>query len=309
MPGHLLGLRSWGYENIQEIMERSDFLAKYRERKLDNLKDKLIASLFFEPSTRTKFSFEIAARWLSADFYNFPLESSSVTKGETLLDTITTLKSMGLDALVIRHPVSGTLEWLKDRVDISLLNAGDGSHEHPTQALLDLFTIKKQFGEIKGLKVVMVGDIKHSRVVRSSIEGLQKMGALVELVGPPTLLPGDFLKTGVKINWFIEDAIKDADVVYMLRLQKERQEKGLLPSLKEYTELYGLTVKRLKMLKKGAVVMHPGPLNIGTEITQDTLDVLHHAPPEGVKVSIQHQVENGIIVRAAVLDYLLGGGD
>ncbi len=308
MPGHLLGLGNWEKEQIQEIMDRSLFLSKYRDRKLDNLRGKLIAALFFEPSTRTKFSFEIAARWLSADFYNFPLETSSVTKGETLLDTILTLRSMGLDALIIRHPVSGTLEWLRDRVDVSLINAGDGSHEHPTQALLDLFTIKKHFSDVKGLKVVMIGDIKHSRVVRSSIKGLREMGAEVELVGPPTLLPEDFLKTGVKISCFMEEAIREADVVYLLRLQKERQQTGLLPSLKEYTQLFGLTLERLSLLKPGSVVMHPGPLNVGVEVTQEAMDKLICYPPAGVTVSIQQQVENGIIVRAAVLDYLMGGG-
>lgn len=309
MPGHLLGLRNWEAEHIQEVMERSLFLSKYRERKLDNLGGRLIAALFFEPSTRTKFSFEVAARWLSADFYNFPVEASSVVKGETLLDTILTLKSMGLDALIIRHPDSGTLEWLKDRVEILLINAGDGSHEHPTQSLLDLFTIKKHFGNLNGLKVVMIGDIKHSRVVRSSIKGLRKMGAEVELVGPPTLLPEDFREPGVKISWFMEEAVREADVVYLLRLQKERQQTGLLPSLKEYTQLYGMTLDRLSLLKKGSVLMHPGPLNVGVEVTQAAMDKLNFAPPDGVTVSIQQQVENGIIVRAAVLDYLLGRDD
>ncbi len=308
MPAHLLGLREWNAENIEEILARSFFLSGYRERKLDNLKGKQVAALFFEPSTRTRFSFEVAARWLSADFYNFPVETSSVLKGETLLDTIQTLKSMGLDALIIRHPVSGTLEWLKDRVDISMINAGDGSHEHPTQALLDLFTIKKQFGCIEGLKVVMVGDIKYSRVVRSSVRGLKEMGAEVVLVGPPTLLPEEFRRAGVEISWYLEKEMKDADVLYLLRLQKERQRDGLLPSLKEYVHLYGLTAERLSLLAPGTMVMHPGPLNIGVEITQKAMDRLNESSLPGINVSILRQVENGIIVRAAVLDYLFKGG-
>lgn len=308
MPAHLLGLREWNAESIEEILMRSFFLSEYRGRKLDNLKGKLVAALFFEPSTRTRFSFEVAARWLSADFYNFPVETSSVLKGETLLDTILTLKSMGLDALIIRHPLSGTLEWLRDRVDISLINAGDGSHEHPTQALLDLFTIKKQFGRIDGLKIVMVGDIKYSRVVRSSIRGLKEMGAEVVLAGPPTLLPDEFRLSGVKVSWFLEEEMKDADVLYLLRLQKERQQAGLLPSLKEYVHLYGLTAERLSLLRPGTMVMHPGPLNIGVEVTHEAMEKLNRSSPPGVKVSILRQVENGIIVRAAVLDYLLKGG-
>ncbi|NLI70008.1 MAG: aspartate carbamoyltransferase catalytic subunit [Firmicutes bacterium] len=308
MPAHLLGLREWNAENIEEILARSFFLSGYRERKLDNLKGKQVAALFFEPSTRTRFSFEVAARWLSADFYNFPVETSSVLKGETLLDTIQTLKSMGLDVLIIRHPVSGTLEWLKNRVDISMINAGDGSHEHPTQALLDLFTIKKQFGYIEGLKVVMVGDIKYSRVVRSSVWGLKEMGAKVVLVGPPTLLPEEFRRAGVEISWYLEKEMKDADVLYLLRLQKERQRDGLLPSLREYVHLYGLTAERLSLLAPGTMVMHPGPLNPGVEITQKAMDRLNESSLPGINVSILRQVENGIIVRAAVLDYLFKGG-
>ena len=307
MPAHLLGLREWNAENIEEILARSFFLSGYRERKLDNLKGKQVAALFFEPSTRTRFSFEVAARWLSADFYNFPVETSSVLKGETLLDTIQTLKSMGLDVLIIRHPVSGTLEWLKNRVDISMINAGDGSHEHPTQALLDLFTIKKQFGYIEGLKVVMVGDIKYSRVVRSSVWGLKEMGAKVVLVGPPTLLPEEFRRAGVEISWYLEKEMKDADVLYLLRLQKERQRDGLLPSLREYVHLYGLTAERLSLLS-GNDGHASGPLNPGVEITQKAMDRLNESSLPGINVSILRQVENGIIVRAAVLDYLFKGG-
>ncbi len=307
MPGHLLGLRNWKMEHIQEVMERSFFLSRYRERKLDYLRGKLVAALFFEPSTRTKFSFEVAARWLSADFYDFPVEMSSVVKGESLLDTILTLKSMGLNALILRHPQSGTLEWLQNKVDITLINAGDGSHEHPTQALLDIFTIQKYFDRLKGLKIAMVGDIKHSRVVRSSIKGLKEMGAEVYLVGPPTLLPYCFQETGAKVGSSLEEVIKEADVVYLLRLQRERQQAGLLPSLEEYSYLYGLNIERLLLLKEGAMVMHPGPLNIGVEITQEALDKLHTSPPSGITVSIQRQVENGIIVRAALLDFLLKG--
>ena len=307
MPRHLLGLQHWETRHIEEVMERSFFFSRFRERKLDNLRGRLVAALFFEPSTRTKFSFEVAARWLSADFYNFPVELSSVVKGETLLDTIQTLKSMGLNALIIRHSHSGLLEWLKDRVDISLINAGDGAHEHPTQALLDLFTIKNNFTSLQDLQVVMVGDIKYSRVVRSSIKGLLEMGARVKLVGPPTLLPESFREKGVEISWNLEDALPEADVVYLLRLQKERQQTGLLPSLKEYTRLYGLTENRLSLLKSGSMVMHPGPMNVGVEITSKALEKLDGDPPPGVTVSIQRQVESGIIVRAALLDFLMRG--
>ncbi len=308
MPEHMLGLRSWKRDQIKDLLERALYLQKYRDQKLDNLQGKLVAALFFEASTRTRLSFELAARWLSADFYNFPVETSSVVKGESLLDTILTLKSMGLKALIIRHSSSGILEWLKNKIDIPLINAGDGSHEHPTQALLDLFTIKNYYGDIKGIKVVMVGDILHSRVVRSSIKGLMDMGAVVHLVGPPTLLPDEFSSAGVKVSWYLEEAMRDADVIYLLRLQKERQQNCLLPSFKEYTSLYGLTLERLSLLKKGAMIMHPGPMNMGVEITQEALAHLEQSPPGGVSIRIQQQVESGIIVRAALLDYLIGGG-
>ncbi len=305
MSRHLLGLQGWKKSQIEEILHRALRFSSNRNRKLSNLNNCHLAALFFEPSTRTRFSFEIAARWLSAEFYNFPVETSSVLKGESLLDTVNTLQSMGINAMIIRHWTSGMPEWLSTRTrGLSLINAGDGTHEHPTQALLDLYTIKKYHSTLEGLRVVMVGDIKHSRVVRSMVAGLKTLGASVVLVGPPTLLPEELSGAGVELSWKVEPYIKEADIVYMLRLQKERQQKGLIPSLKEYTLLYGLNRERVSRLKPGAIVMHPGPWNIGVEITSGAISQIELR--KDVKLSIKEQVENGIVVRASVLDYLLG---
>jgi len=305
LGSHLLGLRDCSREEIESILDRASYFDGYRNQKLTSLKGLSIAALFFEPSTRTRFSFEVATRWLSGEFYNFSTESSSVVKGESLLDSVNTLKSMGINAMIVRHRASGILQWLSTKISgISLINAGDGSHEHPTQALLDLYTIKKYHSSLEGLKVLMIGDIKHSRVVRSSVTGLKAMGARVTLAGPPTLLPKEFAREGVEISWDIHPYMNDADVVYMLRLQKERQKKGLIPSLKEYTRLYGLNEERLKYLKPGALVMHPGPMNIGVEITAEALKQLEDH--NDIRLGINEQVESGVVVRAAVLDYLMG---
>ncbi len=308
MGAHLLGLRGCSPSVLETILQRAAYFSGRRKEKLNTLEGTSIAALFFEPSTRTKFSFEVASRWLSADFYHFPVETSSVVKGESLLDTVTTLKAMGINGVIVRHEVSGILEWLSSQVKgVSLLNAGDGCHEHPTQALLDLYTIKRYYGSLKNLKVAMIGDIKHSRVVRSSLTGLLAMGAKVDLVGPPTMLPETLAGEGVNVYWNWEEVIPYADVVYLLRLQKERQQKGLIPSLKEYTSLYGLTRERVDDLKEGAMVMHPGPLNLGVEITAEALKYMENH--SRVHLSINEQVESGIIVRAAALDYLLGDGN
>ncbi len=305
MSKHLLGLQKTGREEIVKILERAAYFDGYRHQKLSNLRRASVAALFFEPSTRTRFSFEVAAKWLSADFYNFSTESSSVVKGESLLDTVNTLKSMGINAMIVRHWASGILEWLSSRVSgVSLINAGDGAHEHPTQALLDLYTIQKYHQSLENKKVVMIGDIKHSRVVRSSVTGLKTLGADVTLIGPPTLLPGEFARDGLNLSWEVSPHLQEADVVYMLRLQQERQKTGLIPSMKEYTSLYGLNEERVKQLKPGAIVMHPGPMNLGVEITAEALEKMEEHPE--IRLSINEQVENGIVVRAAVLDYLLG---
>lgn len=307
MTRHLIGLSGIDLATLQRILGLAELLRNNRHHGVDKLKGKLIAALFFEPSTRTRLSFELAARRLGADFISFPLESSSRVKGESLLDTISTVQAMGVDALIIRHSASGILHWLKDKMSIPLINAGDGAHEHPTQALLDLDTIKQFFPSVKSLQVAMIGDIKHSRVVRSSIHALKILGAHITLVGPPTLLPSEFCRLGVNVSWQLEEAVRKADVVYLLRIQHERQQKGLLPSLKSYTSQYGLTEQRLQWLKPGALVMHPGPVNVGVEITAAALRRLKKMPPEQARVSIEHQVASGVPVRAAVLDFLLGG--
>ncbi|HOB86089.1 MAG TPA: aspartate carbamoyltransferase catalytic subunit [Bacillota bacterium] len=306
MTRHMLGLHGVTAESLGMIMERAWRIRQNRRQYREKLKGKLIAALFFEPSTRTKLSFELAAHWLGAEFIHFPLETSSRVKGESLLDTILTVTAMGVDALIIRHSNSGVLEWLKEKVDVPLINAGDGAHEHPTQALLDLHTMYHYFDSLKDIEVVMVGDIQHSRVVRSSIWALKTLGARITLVGPPSLLPREFEQFGISISWRLDEVLPKADIVYLLRIQQERQQKGLLPSLADYTRQFGLTAGRLSLLKPGVLVMHPGPVNVGVEITAEALQLLRSWPRERAQVCIEHQVASGVVVRAALLDYLLG---
>jgi aspartate carbamoyltransferase catalytic subunit len=269
-------------------------------KKVPALKGVTVVNLFFEPSTRTRSSFEIAEKRLSADVLNFTPEQSSVVKGETLLDTARNLEAMGASVIVIRHAMSGAPWVLARELASSIINAGDGSHEHPSQALLDLFTIRETKGEISGLRVVIVGDILHSRVARSDIWGFMKLGAEVRVVGPPTMIPREIENIDVKIYYNLEEALKGADVVIMLRIQKERLGAELFPSLREYSRFYGLTRERLKLAKEDVILMHPGPINRGIELSSEVADDVHSV--------ILDQVSNGISVRMAMLYLVASGG-
>ena len=297
----LLGIKELSADDIYHLLETSDgFMDVLRRdiKKVPPLRGKTVVSLFYEPSTRTRTSFALAAKRLSADVVNFSLASSSVVKGESIQDTALTIQSLGADFVIIRHASSGVPHYLSRLLNISVINAGDGANEHPTQALLDLFTIRAHKKRIEGLTVAKIGDIAHSRVAKSNIYGLTKLGAKVRVICPPTLMPAEIGQLGVDVHHSIEDGLKKADVVMTLRLQLERQSKGFLPSLKEYFKLYGLTSERLKLAKKDAIVMHPGPMNRGVEIASDVAD--------GPQSVILEQVTNGIAVRMAVL-YLLSG--
>jgi aspartate carbamoyltransferase catalytic subunit len=267
-------------------------------KKVPTLRGKLVANLFFEASTRTRFSFEIAERRLSADSISFSAAGSSVSKGETLLDTAKNLMAMAPDAIVIRHGSSGAPHTLARQLPCAVINAGDGTHEHPTQALLDAFTIRRAKGRIEGLKIAICGDVAHSRVARSNLGLLSKMGAQVTLCGPRTLLPMDIERAGARVVTRIEDAVDGADVVMILRVQKERGGGLGFPSDREYFELFGLTPERRRLAKRDAIVMHPGPMNRGVEIDSAVAD--------GPGSVILEQVENGVAVRMAVLYLLIG---
>jgi aspartate carbamoyltransferase catalytic subunit len=298
---HLLGIKELSSEEIYHML---DTAASFRDvlkrdiKKVPPLRGMTVVSLFFEPSTRTKTSFALAAKRLSADFVNFSVSTSSVVKGETIRDTALTIQALGADFVVIRHESSGVPHFLSNIVDMSVINAGDGANEHPTQALLDLFTIQTHKKKFKGLTVAIIGDIAHSRVAKSNIYALTKLGAKVRLICPPTLMPAEVEKLGVEVFHSTDEGVKKADVIMTLRLQLERQSKGFLPSLKEYYKLYGLTAERLKLAKSNAMVMHPGPMNRGVEIGSAVAD--------GPQSVILEQVTNGIAVRMAVL-YLLAG--
>jgi len=298
---HLLELQSLSKEEIELILEtakpfKNVFMRSIK--KLPTLRGKSVVLLFYEPSTRTRTSFELAAKRLSADTVNIAVQVSSVQKGESLIDTAKTLESMKADFIVIRHSYSGAPHLLAKNVSSSIINAGDGFHEHPTQGLLDIFTIKEKKGKIEGLKVVIVGDILHSRVARSNLWGLTKLGAKVVLCGPPTLIPQDIDKIfpQIDIEYNLDKAIKNADVINILRVQFERQLEHLFPSVREYSLLYGMNRERLKNAKRDVLILHPGPMNRGIEITTDVADSLNSV--------INEQVTNGIAVRMAVL-YLL----
>ncbi|MBI5746348.1 MAG: aspartate carbamoyltransferase catalytic subunit [Nitrospirae bacterium] len=298
----LLGIRELETDEIGLILDTAESLKEVSSRdikKVPALRGKTVVNLFFEPSTRTRTSFELAAKRLSADLLNISIATSSVVKGETLFDTAKNLEAMMADIIVIRHSSSGAPDRLARRLKSSVINAGDGSHEHPTQALTDLYTIRERKGGLSGLIVTIVGDIAHSRVARSNIYALVKMGADVRVAGPPTMMPAGIDKLGVRVYHDLDEALSGADVVMMLRLQLERQGKALFPSIREYSRLYGLNSERLKFAKKDALVMHPGPVNRGVEITSDLAD--------GVSSVIMDQVTNGIAVRMAVI-YLLSAG-
>lgn len=300
---NILGLEELTAEEITLILDTAESMKEVSERdvkKVPALRGVTVCNLFYEPSTRTRSSFEIAEKRLSADVLNFTLSHSSVTKGETLLDTARNLEAMGASVIVIRHPLSGAPWLLAKELNSSIINAGDGSHEHPSQALLDLFTIREIKGKIKGLKVVIVGDILHSRVARSNMWGLVKLGAEVRVVGPPTLIPTYMQKAKVKTFYSLERAIEGADVIIMLRIQMERQESEYFPSLREYSRFYGLTREKLKLAHKDVTVMHPGPINRGIELSSDIADDAGSV--------ILDQVSNGIAVRMAMFYLVASAG-
>lgn len=296
---HLLGIKYITRDDIELIFETSDQFKEVINRpikKVPSLRDVTIANLFFENSTRTRISFELAEKRLSADVINFSASSSSVSKGETLLDTVNNILSMKVDMIVMRHPAPGAHMYLSKHIDANIINAGDGTHEHPTQALLDAYSIRERLGSVRGKKVVIVGDIKHSRVALSNIYCLNKLGAEVKLCGPPTLMPKFIESLGVTIEHDLKKALEWCDVANVLRIQLERQQIKYFPSLREYTMYYGINRKVLDSLSKPIVLMHPGPINRGVEISSDIADSENSI--------ILQQVENGVAVRMAVL-YLL----
>ena len=299
---HLLGIEPLDQEDILQILDGAKIfkeLCSGNNKKFPALRGKLILNLFMENSTRTRSSFEIAEKRLGADILNFSASSSSLSKGESFYDTIKTMESMEPQIVVMRHGSPGSAKFIADNMDASIVSGGDGAHEHPTQALLDAFTIREKLGTLTGLKIVISGDITHSRVVRSNIHLLHKMGNDVVLSGPPTLIPPEVEKLGARVEYDFETAITDADAVMMLRIQQERQKESFFPSLEEFNMLYGLSTERLKRLKERAIVLHPVPINRGVEINSQVAD--------GPRSVILEQVSNGISIRMAVL-YLLAGG-
>ena len=289
----------------QEIVHLLDTARSFEEvstrsiKKVPALRGKVVALLFFENSTRTRMSFELAASRLSADTLLFTASGSSVSKGETTLDTARNIEAMGVDIFVVRHSQSGATHQLARALNASVINAGDGQHEHPTQALLDIYTIRQRLGRLDGVKVALVGDIAHSRVARSNILGLRKLGAQVVVVGPPTLVPGAITAMGCTVSHSLDDVLGEVDVINMLRVQFERFSSNLFPSVREYSQLYGLNAERLRRCRKDVLVMHPGPINRGLELTSDVAD--------GPNSCILQQVTNGLAIRMAVL-YLVSQG-
>jgi len=297
----LLGIAELSPEEIGLILDTAESFSEIGERaikKVPTLRGKTVLNLFFEASTRTRSSFEIAEKRLSADNINFSTSGSALEKGETLIDTALNLQAMAPDLVVIRHAHPGVPHMLARRIDAGVINAGDGAHEHPTQALLDAFTIRRHKGKLAGLKVAIVGDIEHSRVVRSNIHLLTKMGARVTVGGPRTLMPAAMEAMGVEVAYTLDDAIRDADVIMMLRVQLERQGRMAFPSVREYFQLFGLTTARLAAAKDDVIIMHPGPMNRGVEISSEVAD--------GRTSVILEQVTHGVSVRMAIL-YLLSG--
>ena len=299
----LVGLDELSPREITHILDTAESFKEVSTRsikKVPALRGKVVALLFFEDSTRTRMSFELAASRLSADVLLFTSKGSSVTKGETTLDTARNIEAMGVDIFVIRHDQSGAPHMLARKLAASVINAGDGQHEHPTQALLDIFTIRQRLGKVAGLKVAIVGDIAHSRVARSNILGLKKLGAQVIVVGPPTLVPSAIRPMGCEISHSLDDVLGEVDVINMLRIQFERFSSNLFPSVREYSRLYGMDSARLKRCRKNVLIMHPGPINRGVEITSDVAD--------GPNSCILQQVTNGLAIRMAVL-YLVSQGN
>ena len=301
--GHLLGLEYADRDDIELIMKTTKTFREILDRpikKVPTLQGKTVVNLFFEASTRTRISFELAEKRLSADSVNFATASSSVKKGETFLDTARNIEAMKIDMVVIRHESPGTAHFLANRLGANIINAGDGAHEHPTQGLLDLVTISEYHESFAGLHVGLVGDISHSRVALSNIHGLKKLGAKVTLCGPATLIPREIEKLGVDVCYNIEELIPQVDVLNVLRIQLERQDGGYFPTLREYHNYFGITRERLEKADKPITIMHPGPINRGVEISSDVADSEHSV--------ILNQVTNGVAVRMAVL-YLLAGGE
>ena len=299
----LLSLASLSVDDIHLVLDTAESFKEVSGRdikKVPALRGKTVVNLFFEPSTRTRTSFELAAKRLSADVINFSPSSSSVVKGETLLDTARNIEAMQADLIVLRHPSAGAADTLARGVKSSVINAGDGWHEHPTQALLDLFTIRGRGMEFRGLCVTIVGDVAHSRVARSNIYALTKLGAEVRVVGPPTMIPSQIERMGVKVFYNLDEALRDTQVIMMLRLQLERQGRALFPTIREYATLYGLTAERVKLAQPGAIVMHPGPINRGVEIAPEVAD--------SISSVILDQVANGVAIRMGILYLMSGAG-
>lgn len=298
---HLLGLEGVAKEDLGLILDTAESFREVLDRpikKLPTLRGITVLNLFYEPSTRTRISFELAAKRLSADTISFSPSTSSVKKGESLRDTVQNIEAMKIDMVVVRHQSSGVPYYLTRCMDANIVNAGDGTHEHPTQGLLDMFTIRRKYKKLNGLRVVLVGDVKHSRVTRSNLWGLKTMGASVALCGPSTLLPCEVERFGVDVFTNLDAALEGADVVNIMRIQLERQQAGLFPSQREYTNLFGLTRERLRRMNKNYTIMHPGPMNRGVEISSDVAD--------SDQSVILDQVTNGQAVRMAVM-YLLSG--
>ena len=299
---HLIGMGRLSVDEIELILDTAESFKELSERdikKVPTLRGKSVVNFFFEPSTRTRTSFEIAAKRLSADTFSLSASGSSMVKGETLIDTALNLQAMNPDIIVLRHPSSGAPQLLANRVKAGIINAGDGINEHPTQSLLDLLTIREKKGRIKGLKIAIIGDISHSRVARSNIIGLTKMGAEVTLSGPPTMMPFGVESFGVRVALNPVEAVKGKDVIMLLRIQLERQNRALFPCVREYASYFGLTKKIIRAAKKDVIVMHPGPVNRGVEISSEVVDGPHSV--------IFDQTTNGVAVRMAVLYLLIGG--
>ncbi len=293
---HILGIKYLKKEDIELIMETASYFKEVINRpikKVPSLRDITIANLFFENSTRTRISFELAEKRLSADVVNFSASASSVSKGETLLDTVRNILSMKVDMVVMRHPLQGAPFFLSNHIDANIINAGDGTHEHPTQALLDLYSMIEKVGGVEGKKIAIIGDVRHSRVALSNIFCLVKMGARVKLCGPPTLIPKNIQSLGVEVDHDLRRTLEWADVANVLRIQMERQNIRYFPSLREYSLYYGVNKKLLDSLDSEVVIMHPGPMNRGVEISSDVAD--------SQQSIILHQVENGVAVRMAIL--------
>jgi len=300
----LIGLQLIPAEEIKLILDTAKPMKEIIRRqikKVPTLRGRTVVTVFYEASTRTRVSFELAAKYLSADTVSIAAGTSSVSKGEGLKDTARTIAAMGADVVVLRHPMAGAAELLAHTIEAPVINAGDGAHEHPSQALLDLFTVREKKGRLDGLKIAIIGDILYSRVARSDIWGFTKMGAEVRLAGPATLLPPGVEKMGARVCAGIEEAVAGADVINILRIQMERQQQGLFPGLREYSQLFGINRERLKLAAPDALVMHPGPMNRGVEIAPEVAD--------GVQSVINEQVTNGVAVRMALLYLLTGGGN